>query len=134
MNRYYLVEVKITSNGTEDRQFTPYDVLETAQRKFHEALTGIGAGSRKISVALLDSNLNTVQKEVWQQYYTVTLDNNGVTSELRVEAGNSVALPNVEAPTGTQFMGWSLEEGGEVVENPYTPTGDVALYAVYQSI
>ena len=131
---YYLVNVTISSNGTEDRQFTPYDVLETAQRKYHEALTGIGAGSRKISVCLLDSNLNQIQKEVWQQYFTISLNNNGVTSELRVEAGNSVALPNVEAPTGTQFMGWSLEEGGEVVENPYTPTGDVTLYAVYQSI
>lgn len=132
--RYYLVNVTITSKGTEDRQFTPYDVLETAQRKFHEALTGIGAGSRKISVCLLDSNLNQIQKEVWQQYFTITLNNNGVTSELRVEAGQSVTLPDLDAPEGVQFVGWSLEEGGEVVENPYTPTGDVTLYAVYQSV
>lgn len=66
-NRYYVLETRITSQDTEVRNFTPYDVLETAQRKYHEALTGIGAGSKKIAVLLLDSNLNTIQKEVWIQ-------------------------------------------------------------------
>ena len=66
-NRYYVLEVTITSKDTETRKFTPYDVLETAQRKYHEALTGIGAGSKKIAVVLLDSNLNQIQKEVWIQ-------------------------------------------------------------------
>jgi len=64
-NRYYLVVVKITSKDTEDRSFTPYDDLTVAQRKYHEALTGIGAGSKRICVALLDTYLNVVQKEVW---------------------------------------------------------------------
>jgi len=66
-NRYYLVVVKITSKDTEDRNFTPYDDLTVAQRKYHEALTGIGAGSKRICVALLDTYLNVVQKEVWTE-------------------------------------------------------------------
>ena len=66
-NRYYVLNVTITSKDTETRNFTPYDVLETAQRKYHEALCGIGAGSKKIAVVLFDSNLNQIQKEVWMQ-------------------------------------------------------------------
>ena len=64
-NRYYILDIKLTSQGTETRNLTPYDDLTTAQRKYHEALTGIGAGSKRICVALLDTYLNTIQKEVW---------------------------------------------------------------------
>ena len=64
-NRYYILDIKLTSKETEDRKLTPYDDLTTAQRKYHEALTGIGAGSKRICVALLDTYLNIVQKEVW---------------------------------------------------------------------
>ena len=65
MNRSYVLVTKITSQGAEERNFTPYDDFTTAQRKFHEALTGIGAGSKRICVLLLDSLLNTIQREVW---------------------------------------------------------------------
>lgn len=64
-NRYYILDIKLTSKDTETRTLTPYDDLTTAQRKYHEALTGIGAGSKRICVALLDIYLNIVQKEVW---------------------------------------------------------------------
>jgi hypothetical protein len=64
-NRYYILDIKLTSQNTEDRKLTPYDDLTVAQRKYHEALTGIGAGSKRICVALLDTYLNVVQKEVW---------------------------------------------------------------------
>lgn len=70
--RYYVLVVKITSKDTEDRAFTPYNDLTVAQRKYHEALTGIGAGSKKISVALLDSNLDLLKKEVWIEPETET--------------------------------------------------------------
>ena len=63
--RYYVLVVTVTSKDTETRTFTPYDVLETAQRKYHEALCSIGAGPKKIAVVLLDCNLNPIQKEVW---------------------------------------------------------------------
>lgn len=65
MERYYILDVKLTSNDTETRNLTPYDDLTVAQRKYHEALTGIGAGSKRICVALLDTYLNIIQKEVW---------------------------------------------------------------------
>lgn len=65
LNRYYILDVKITSQNTETRSLTPYDDLTVAQRKYHEALTGIGAGSKRICVALLDTYLNVIQKEVW---------------------------------------------------------------------
>lgn len=64
-NRYYILDIKITSKDTETRTLTPYDDLTTAQRKYHEALCGIGAGSKRICVALLDTYLNVVKKEVW---------------------------------------------------------------------
>lgn len=65
MNRYYILDVKLTSQDTEDRKLTPYGDLTTAQRKYHETLCGIGAGSKRICVALLDTYLNIIQKEVW---------------------------------------------------------------------
>lgn len=64
-NRYYVLSTRITSQNTEERTITPYDSFETAQRKYHEPFGGIGAGNKKIAVLLLDSNLNTIQKEVW---------------------------------------------------------------------
>ena len=67
IQRYYVLVTKVTSKDTEAREFTPYDVLETAQRKFHEALTGIGAGSKRICAVLLDPTLNQIQREVWVQ-------------------------------------------------------------------
>lgn len=66
-NRYYILDIKLTSKDAETRNLTPYDDLTTAQRKYHEALCGIGAGSKRICVALLDTYLNVVQKEVWIQ-------------------------------------------------------------------
>lgn len=65
--RWYVLVVKITSQDTEDRSLTPYDVKETAYRKFFEAMTGIGAGSKKITACLLDADLNTVKRELWKQ-------------------------------------------------------------------
>lgn len=63
--RYYLIVVKITSQDTEDRQLTPYDDINTATRKFHEAFNSIGGGSKKISAMILDSNFGIVKTEVW---------------------------------------------------------------------
>ena len=65
--RYYLVRVTITSVGTEDRNLTPYDNIDTALRKFHEAFNVIGGGPKKIVATLLDSNLNEVKRDLWEQ-------------------------------------------------------------------
>lgn len=65
--RYYLATVKVTSSDTEDRNFTPYDDLNTATRKFHEAFNTIGGGSKKINAILLTSDFGIVKTEVWEQ-------------------------------------------------------------------
>lgn len=46
---------------------TPYDNIDTALRKFHEAFNGIGGGPKKIVATLLDSNLNEVKHDLWEQ-------------------------------------------------------------------
>lgn len=70
--------------------------------------------------------------------YRVTYDLMGGTGEVEdetVTAGDSVALEdgtNITPPTGKEFSGWSTTPGGAVnVVSPYTPAGDVVLYAVY---
>lgn len=65
--RYYLVDVTITSSGAEQRNLTPYDSLETALRKFHQVFINIGAGPLKISATLLDNNLYSIKSEVWEK-------------------------------------------------------------------
>jgi hypothetical protein len=64
-NRYYVLNVTLTSKETETRTITPYDDYVVALRKFHENLTGIGTGSKRICVALFDTYLNTIKKESW---------------------------------------------------------------------
>ena len=65
--RYYLVDVTITSSGAEQRNLTPYDSLETALRKFHQVFVNIGAGPFKISATILDNNLYPIKSEVWKK-------------------------------------------------------------------
>lgn len=64
--RYYVVAVTTTSSGTEQRKLDPYTDLETAQRKFFEPLSSIGAGPLKICVLLLDKYLNVIKHETWE--------------------------------------------------------------------
>lgn len=65
MHNYQLLVVTITSKDTETRVITPYDDLDTATRKFHDAFSTIGAGPKKISVVLMDSDLRALRHEVW---------------------------------------------------------------------
>ena len=65
MNKYYVLSVTVTSKDTEDRKFTPYGDYDTALRKFYEAFSSIGGGSKKISAILFDENLNEVKKDIW---------------------------------------------------------------------
>lgn len=67
MHKYQLVSVIINSKGTETREMTPYDDKDTAIRKFHEKFDTVGAGSKNISVLLLDDSLNPIKHEVWVQ-------------------------------------------------------------------
>ena len=67
-NRWYVVKVVINSNGTETRDFQPYDDNDVAIRKWHECFNTIGGGPKLISATILDRFMNQDQKhtEVWQ--------------------------------------------------------------------
>ena len=67
-NRYYVLKIQINSSGAEERSFTPYDDLTTAERKYHEAFNTIGAGPQHIAVEVLDRYLNIVPGyiSVWE--------------------------------------------------------------------
>lgn len=66
MNRFYVVSITLTSSDTEDRKLTSYDDLTTATRKFHEAFNSIGAGPKRVCVTLLDTYLNELKRESWE--------------------------------------------------------------------
>ena len=67
--RYYVFSITLTSSGAEDRKLTPYDDLDTAQRKYHEAFNGIGGGPQFISCAILDRYMNFIPgyRSYWQK-------------------------------------------------------------------
>lgn len=71
--------------------------------------------------------------------YTVTYDVNGGTgtvAPVTVEAGESITLNDgtgITAPDTKTFAGWATTSDATVadVTSPYTPTGNITLYAVY---
>lgn len=71
--------------------------------------------------------------------YRVTYDLMGGTGSVddeTVTAGESVNLEdgtNITAPSGKEFSGWATNASATTpnVTSPYTPSGDVTLYAVY---
>lgn len=65
--RYYLVVIKVTSQGAEERNLTPYDDYDTAVRKFHEAFNVIGGGPKYIGATILDRYMNERRAEIWQE-------------------------------------------------------------------
>lgn len=68
-NRWYVVKVVINSNGSETREFTPYDSEDTAIRKWHECFNTIGGGPKLISATILDRFMNQDLKhtDTWRQ-------------------------------------------------------------------
>ena len=72
-------------------------------------------------------------------YYTITYDVNGGTGTItpaQVAAGSSVNLNDgstITPPTNKVFAGWATTNNAETadVTSPYTPTGNITLYAVY---
>lgn len=74
--------------------------------------------------------------------YRVTFDLMGGTSatveDVNVTAGQSINLDdgtNITAPSGKEFIGWAdyAEATTANVTSPFTPSGDITLYAVYQN-
>lgn len=66
-NRYYVLTITKTSEGTEARDFMPYSEEVTARRKYYQALTAIGTGLKGIVVLLLDPYLNVLKKDMWEE-------------------------------------------------------------------
>lgn len=68
-NRYYVLNITITSSGQEQRSLTPYDDVNTAMRKYHEAFNTIGGGPKLISCEVLDRFLNVLPgyQGTWQE-------------------------------------------------------------------
>lgn len=67
-NRYYVIKILVTSTGAEERSITPYDDLDTAKRKYHEAFNTIGGGPKLISCEVIDRYLNVIPgfRDTWQ--------------------------------------------------------------------
>lgn len=67
--RVYLLTVKILSSGNEERGMTPYDDVDTAERKWHEAFNTIGGGPKFISAEVVDKYWNVVRGlcRYWKQ-------------------------------------------------------------------
>lgn len=71
--------------------------------------------------------------------YRITYDlmgGTGTVEDETVEAGESVTLEdgtNITPPEGKTFSGWATNTSATIpnVTSPYTPSGDVTLYAVY---
>ena len=69
----------------------------------------------------------------------MTYDVNGGTGDVApvsVDVGDSVTLDDgsgITPPSGETFAGWATTNDASVpdVSSPYTPSGDVTLYAVY---
>lgn len=91
--------------------------------------------------AYLDGLFGTSPSPVTTSY-TVTYDVNGGTgtvAPVTVDAGESITLSDgsgITAPTGMEFAGWATEATATEadVASPYTPTGDVTLYAVWVEV
>ena len=71
--------------------------------------------------------------------YRVTYDlmgGSGSVDDETVTVGESITLEdgtNITPPSGKEFSGWATSAGATTpnVTSPYTPSGDVTLYAVY---
>ena len=71
-NKWYVIKIVVTSSGGEERVITPYDNLDTAKRKYHEAFNTIGGGPKLISCEVVDRYFNVVSgyKDYWQEEET----------------------------------------------------------------
>lgn len=85
-------------------------------------------------------NANSTIYAVYERVsYTVAYDVNGGTGSVAsatVTIGDSVTLDSgagITPPSDKTFKGWGLSgDATEVLESPYTPEGDVTLYAIYE--
>lgn len=119
----------ITANGEVD--VTAYALASVAVPE--------PEGSQTISVNGTYDIKNKASVVVNVGLYTITYNANGGTGSVApqsVIAGNSASLSDgtgLTAPEGKHFAGWATTNDAETpdVESPYTPKGNITLYAVY---
>lgn len=77
----------------------------------------------------------TVTQEAAPQTYNVTLSSNGVVGEPQPVQGSITLSDPTNIPTEFTFAGWTESESNiQFVANPYTPTSNVILYAVFSRV
>ena len=79
----------------------------------------------------------TVTQEAAPQTYNVTLSSNGVVNEPQPVQGSITLSDPTIIPTEFTFAGWTESESEseiQFVANPYTPTSNVILYAVFSRV
>lgn len=75
--------------------------------------------------------------------YLISFDANGGSSDSKFVPQKIVKEPYVVsecpenpfvAPEDTEFAGWALASDGEIIEFPYTLTGDTVFYAIWKKV
>ena len=136
----------ITSNGTADvaeYQSANVSVANTYTAGDEGKVVDSGGLVAQTSVTYTENGTyNTTKKNsvtINVGIYTITYDANGGTGSVTAQvvvAGNSAELSDgtgLTAPADKTFAGWgtTADKTEPDVESPYTPTGNVTLYAVY---
>ncbi len=138
----FLYKVKFSEPSADEN--TKGESVEFSTPEIEGAVMALGDESGTWGTAkTFDSKSDAL---IWLQQlmntttYTVTYNVNGGTGSVpsaTVIAGQSLTLNNgsgITPPTNKTFAGWGTTAGAtSTVASPYTPAGDITLYAVYNS-
>ena len=135
-------KMTIVDGGNNNAQLAELDATQNTAVTSGELTTTVG---NKI-IIYCPANKSYIYSVIWTPInetsggetteYTVTLNATGVTDYPRTMtySGTALDLPTPEK-TGYTFYGWyTAEKGGNEVDNPYTPTGNINLYAQWTPI
>ena len=138
----FLYKVKFSEPSADEN--TKGESVEFSTPEIEGAVMALGDesgtwGTSKTFDSKSDA-LTWLQQLMDTETYTVTYNVNGGTGSVpsaTVIAGQSLTLNNgsgITPPTNKTFAGWGTTAGAtSTVASPYTPTGNVTLYAVYNS-
>ena len=138
----FLNKVKFSEPSQEDT--TKGESLEFGTSTLEGTIATLANGNWSVAqtfdtMAEAQAYLNGLFSVAPATTYTVTYNVNGGTGSIdpvTVTAGSSVVLNNgseITAPEGKQFAGWATTNDAETadVTSPYTPSGNITIYAVY---
>lgn len=135
-------KMTIVDGGNNNAQLAELDATQNTAVTSGELTTTVG---NKI-IIYCPANKSYIYSVIWTPInetsggetteYTVTLNATGVTEYPQniKYSGTALDLPTPEK-TGYTFYGWyTAEKGGNEVDNPYTPTDNINLYAQWTPI